>query len=152
MFVDVNGAAVTSEREEEPETNLGGYAPHHHARTYTGLSFHQPIPCPVLLSPWTYTPLSFHQLPLAFGSLFSLNSLPGSFLVNLSCRYPRTSLYLDEHWKHAQACLPCSSWGQLSHPQRPYSQPPPARVTYGDYLRDTNWGKQMMSRRLRRFY
>lgn len=152
MFVDVNGAAVTSEREEEPETNLGGCAPHDHPWTYTWLSFHQPIPCPVLLSPWTYTPLSFHQLPLAFGSLFSLNSLPGSFLVNLSCRYPRTSLYLDEHWRHAQACLPCSSWGQLSHPQRPYSQPPPARVMYGDYLRDTNWGKQMMSRRLRRFY
>ena len=61
-------------------------------------------PSPVLPSPWTCTLLSFHQLPhLGLGSLFSLNSLPGSFLVSPSGSHPVP----PSTWMHTQdRCRP----------------------------------------------
>ena len=100
----------------------------------TILSPAHPKPCAPF--PWTCTLLSFHQLPpLAFGSPFTLNSLPGSFLVNLSHSHRSTYFCLDEHSRQAQTCLPCHSWGTLSQPQKPHPQPPTACVTHCELFR-----------------
>lgn len=92
-------------------------------RSWTPLSpaYRSPVLPPLERAP--YSPFSSPHT-LDFGSLFTLNSLPGSFLVRPSgSQSPSTYLYLDAHSRQTQASLPHCSWGTLSRTQRTHPQP-----------------------------
>lgn len=106
-------------------------------------------PSPVLppLERAPYSPFSSPHT-LAFGSLFTLNSLPGSFLVRPSgSQSPSTYLYLDAHSRQTQASLPHCGWGTLSWTQRPHPQlhvPLTVNSSRGHNLRPGgDWRKNM---------